>query len=66
MMIEIPALFLFLVWRPFAWGPAPIGRWLAAFVLALVGAVSMTRRLTGPVPPVSGPWAAPRWPADRS
>jgi hypothetical protein len=65
MMIVIPVLFLFLVWRPFAYGPTPIGRWLVALVLALFGAVSMTRRLTGPMPPPSGPWAAPRWPADR-
>jgi hypothetical protein len=65
-LIVVPLVFLMLVWRPFAYGPAPIGRWLAALVIALVGAVAMTRRLTGPPPPASGPWAPPRWPADRA
>lgn len=65
-LIVLPLVFLFLVWRPFAYGPASIGRWLAALVLALFGALAMTRRLTGPPPSQSGPWAAPRWPADRT
>ncbi|MDR3537676.1 MAG: hypothetical protein P4L71_14355 [Acetobacteraceae bacterium] len=64
-MVVVPVAFLMLVWRPFSYGPAPIGRWLAALVLALVGAVAMTRRLIDP-PPQSGPWLPPRWPADRS
>ena len=64
-LIVLPVVFLILVWRPFAYGPAPIGRWIAALVLAFVGAVAATRRLTAP-PSQSGPWAARRWPADGS
>lgn len=65
-MVVVPVAFLMLVWRPFGYGPVPAGRWLAALVLALAGAVAMTRRLTDPPPPQSGPWVPPRWPADRS
>jgi len=65
-LIVVPLVFLFLVWRPFGYGPTSIGRWLLAAVLALFGALAMTRRLAGPPPPQSGPWAAPRWPADRT
>lgn len=63
-LVVVPLVFLVLVWRPFAYGPAPIGRWLVALLIALAGAVGVTRRLTGPPPPPSGRWA-PRGPADR-
>jgi hypothetical protein len=64
-LVVLPLAFLVLVWRPVESGPAPIGRWLAALLLALVGAAAMTRRLTSPPPPSPGPWMPPRWPADR-
>jgi hypothetical protein len=63
-IVIVPVVFAFLVWRPLAAGPAPIGRWLAAMVIALVGAGVMTRRLVDPPPP-QGPWPGDRWPADR-
>jgi hypothetical protein len=63
-LVVVPVAFLLLVWRPMDSGPAPVGRWLAAMLLALVGAAAMTRRLSSP-PPSPGPWVPPRWPADR-
>lgn len=75
-LVIVAATFLLLVWRPGDIGPAPIGRWLAALVLALVGALVMTRRLIDPPPPPPWPgpgpmpppnrWGPPRWPADPS
>lgn len=65
-VVGLPLVFLLLVWRPFAEGPAPIGRWLAALLISAVGALLMTRRLLDPPPPRTGPWTAPRWPADRT
>ncbi|MBN8928987.1 MAG: hypothetical protein BGO51_04975 [Rhodospirillales bacterium 69-11] len=65
-VVGLPIVFLLLVWRPFAEGPTPIGRWLAALVISAAGALVMTRRLLAPPPPPPGRWDAPRWPpADR-
>ncbi len=45
-LVVVTAVFLMLVWRPYALYPAPISRWIAALTLAVVGAVVMTQRLT--------------------
>jgi hypothetical protein len=57
-LVVVTAVFLVLVWRPYAVYPAPISRWIAALALAVAGAVVMTKRLTmppfrrdGPPPP---------------
>ena len=55
-LVVVTAVVLVLVWRPYDWYPAPLGRWLAALVLVVVGAVVMTKRLAamrgdGPPPP---------------
>jgi hypothetical protein len=47
-LVIISLLFLWLVWRPYADFPAPIGRWFAALILAFVGAAVMTQRLLAP------------------
>ena len=64
-LVIVTAVFLILVWRPYAVDPAPISRWVAALVLVVVGAVVMTRRLTaspfrrdGSPPPPYPPGAA--------
>jgi hypothetical protein len=46
-LVVVTVVFLVLVWRPYADYPAPIGRWLGALILVIVGAVVMTQRLTG-------------------
>jgi hypothetical protein len=63
-MVVVSAAFLLLTWHPGEYGPVPIARWLGALVLALVGAVVMTRRLTGP-PASPTPWMTQRFRADR-
>lgn len=51
-LVIVTGLSLLLVWRPY-WSPAPISHWVLALVLVLVGAVTMTQRLTArpPGPP---------------
>jgi hypothetical protein len=46
-LMVVTVAFLVLVWRPYTYYPAPIGRWMAALILVIVGAVVMTQRLTG-------------------
>jgi hypothetical protein len=57
-LVVVSAVFMALVWRPYAVYPAPISRWIAALVLVVVAAVIMTQRLSvatlrrnGPLPP---------------
>ena len=45
-LVVVTAVFLMLVWRPYALNSAPISHWIAALVLVVVGAVVMTQRLT--------------------
>ena len=59
-LVVVTAVFLMLVWRPYAVYPAPISRWIAALVLVVVGAVGMTQRLT--VPPVRRSVTPPPYP----
>jgi len=47
-LFVVSAVFLVLVWRPYDPYPAPIGRWIAALILVVVGALIMTQRLTVP------------------
>ncbi|MDR3531345.1 MAG: hypothetical protein P4L90_12435 [Rhodopila sp.] len=54
-LVVVTTVFLILVWRPYALYPAPIGRWIAALILAVVGAVVMTQRLTASPPRREGP-----------
>ena len=49
-LLVVTTVFLVLVWRPYDHYPAPIGRWAAALILAVVGAVVMTQRLTAGPP----------------
>jgi hypothetical protein len=44
-IIVVTLLFAMLVWRPYAYDPAPPGRWIVAFALMLVSAIIMTQRL---------------------
>jgi hypothetical protein len=44
LLLIVSLLFLVLVWHE---GPEATGHWLLAFLLAAVGAASMTRRLSG-------------------
>ena len=46
-LMAVTLVFLMFVWRPYDAYPAPISRWIAALILALAGAMVMTRRLTG-------------------
>jgi hypothetical protein len=57
-LIVVSVIFLALVWRPEAINPLPPGRWLAALVIALFGALVMTHRLTSPPGPKQD------WPPD--
>lgn len=59
-LIVVSLGFLILVWRPDAFYTASVGRWFAALVLAIIGAVVMTQRLLTP-PPASRP-PPPPWP----
>ena len=45
-LVVVTAVFLMLVWHPYAVYPAPISRWIAALALVVAGAVIMTQRLT--------------------
>lgn len=54
-LVVVTAVFLIFVWRPYDLYPAPISRWIAALVLALVGAMVMTQRLTAPPSRRGGP-----------
>jgi uncharacterized membrane-anchored protein len=54
-LVVVSAVFLILVWRPYDFYPAPISRWLAALILAVVGAVVMTQRLSAPPERREGP-----------
>jgi hypothetical protein len=47
-LVVVTAVFLIFVWRPYDLYPAPISRWIAALVLAGVGAVVMSQRLAAP------------------
>ena len=47
-LVVVSVVFLMLVWRPYDAYPAPISRWIAALILAVAGAVAMTKRLTMP------------------
>jgi hypothetical protein len=67
--VVVSGVFLMLVWRPYDAYPAPIGRWIGALVLAAVGAVVMTQRLTadplqrnGPPPYPPPPYPPPPYP----
>ena len=42
-LVVVTAVVLVLVWRPYDCYPAPLGRWIAALVLVVVGAVVMTQ-----------------------
>ncbi len=48
LLFVVTLLFLLLVWHE---GPEATGHWMLAFVLAVAGAASMTRRLTELAPP---------------
>lgn len=63
-LVILSVLDLLLVWRPFSEFPAPIGRWFAALVLNLVGAVVMTQRLLAP-PSFRRDGAPPPYPPGR-
>jgi hypothetical protein len=54
-LIVVTAAFMLLVWRPYAVYPAPIGRWIAALVLVVIAAATMTQRLTVTPPRRNGP-----------
>ncbi|WP_428533799.1 hypothetical protein [Rhodopila sp.] len=45
-LLIVTAVYLILVWRPYDAYPVPLGRWLAALALVVIGAVVMTQRLT--------------------
>ena len=49
-LIAVTVVFLALVWRPYDVWPVPIGRWMAALILSVVGAVVMSQRLSGTHP----------------
>ncbi|WP_428483626.1 hypothetical protein [Rhodopila sp.] len=55
-MMVVTVLFLILVWRPYSEYSAPVGRWILAFALVLVGAIVMTQRLLAPPLRRDGPW----------
>ena len=55
-LLVVTVVFLALVWRPYDDFPAPIGRWIAALVLVIVGAV-------GDDATPDGGAVSPRWPA---
>jgi hypothetical protein len=59
-LVVVSGVLLILVWRPYDAYPAPIGRWIAALVLVVVGAVVMTQRLT--VPPLRRDGPPPPYP----
>ncbi len=59
-LVVVTAVYLILVWRPYDAWSAPIGRWIAALILVVVGAVVMTQRLT--VPPYSRGGPQPPYP----
>ena len=47
-LVAVSAAYLSLVWRPYDSYPAPLGRWMVALALVVVGAVVMTQRLIAP------------------
>lgn len=57
-LVGVTILLLVLVWRPY-YDPAPLSYWLVSLILVLIGAGTMTQRLTGfgrrPPPWPSGP-----------
>jgi hypothetical protein len=61
-LVVLTFIALLLVWRPYV-DPAPISHWLVVLALVLVGAVTMTQRLTAPprrpMPPPFPPGGAP-------
>jgi hypothetical protein len=54
-LVAVTVLLLMLVWRPYDAYPAPLGRWIGALALVVVGALVMTQRLTVPPPRRNGP-----------
>ncbi|HVY16825.1 MAG TPA: hypothetical protein VHB27_16505 [Rhodopila sp.] len=63
-LIVMTIVLLLLVWRPYS-DPAPISHWIVALALVLVGAATMTQRLTAvprrppPFPPNGTSGGAP-------
>ena len=53
-LIVVSIVYALLVWRPYAEADIPTGRWIVAFVLAMVSAIVMTQRLL--TPPREGRW----------
>lgn len=62
-LVVVSIVFLVLVWRPYAAYPAPLGRWLIALALVVIGAVMMTQRLL--TPPLRRDGPPPPYPPGR-
>jgi hypothetical protein len=64
LLIAVTAVFFMLTGHPFDPYPAPLGRWIVALVVVVVGAVIMTQRVTA-APPVRGS-SLPPYPPGRT
>jgi hypothetical protein len=61
-LVVLTFIAMLLVWRPYA-GPAPVSHWLVVLALVLVGAATMTQRLTAPSRrPMPPPFPPPPFP----
>src|SRR5271166_4515554 len=47
-LVVVTVIFLMLVWRPYGDLSAPVGRWIVALALVVIGAAVMTQRLLAP------------------